>query len=229
MATSPTYAATGGSRGPRRHTPLLIAGAIVLAAVLIGASVLAGFYVSSQRFTATSGPTAKPTVTAPPTTTPAPTATAQPTPKPPPTPLAGFTAGSIAGGAPVAGQVTDVGSVRAAAQNGYDRFVLDLGQSPLQQYEVRTQATPKFTLDAKGEVVTLDGSRGIQIVLLNASNHAAFSGATDVRTGLPAIREARLIGDFEGVVSWALGVNGPGFVRVMALANPNRLVVDGQA
>jgi hypothetical protein len=46
---------------------------------------------------------------------------------------------------------------------------------------------------------------------------------------LPAIREARLIGDIEGVVFWALGVNGPGFARVMALTNPNRPVVDVQA
>jgi len=29
-------------------------------------------------------------------------------------------------------------------------------------------------------------------------------------------------------VTWALGVSGPGFVRVMTLTAPNRLVVDVQ-
>jgi hypothetical protein len=103
--------------------------------------------------------------------------------------------------------------------------VVDFGQSPLQPYEVRTQTTSTFTLDPKGVAVTLDGSRGVQVVLRDASNHVGFTGATDVRTGLPAIREARLTGDFEGVVTWSLGVDGPAFVRVTTLADPNRLIV----
>jgi hypothetical protein len=131
-------------------------------------------------------------------------------------------------GTAISGQQTSVGSIRAAAQTGYDRFVIDLGQSPLQQYEVRTQPTSKFTLDPKGEQVTLSGTRGVLIVLYNASNHESFPGDRDVRTGLPTIKEARLVGDFEGIVSWGLGVNGPGFVRVMTLTGPNRLVVDVQ-
>src|SRR6516162_9627483 len=112
MASPPTCANTGGSRGLRPRTPLAVAVAVVAASVLIGISL---------------GPQRSP-------------ATAQPTAPPVPAPLVGFSAGSIAGGAPAAGQVTSVGSVRAAAQSGYDRFVIDLGQSPLQQYEVRTQA-----------------------------------------------------------------------------------------
>jgi len=106
--------------------------------------------------------------------------------------------------------------------------VIDLGQSRLQQYEVLTQATSLFTLDPKGEVVTLSGARGVLIILHNASNHDSFAGPTDIRTGLSAIREARLVGDFEGVVSWGLGVSGSGFVRVTTLTGPNRLVVDVQ-
>jgi hypothetical protein len=54
-------------------------------------------------------------------------------------------------------------------------------------------------------------------------------GPTDVQTALPAIREARPVGDLEGMVSWGLRVRGPGFVRVMTLTGPNRLVVDVQA
>jgi hypothetical protein len=224
MASPPTFANTGGSHGLRPRTPLVVAGAIVLAVAVIAGSVLIGISIGSQRSPATAGPTPRATATTAPTTAPTAPAAAQPA----PVPLVGFSAGPIAGGAPIAGQVTSVGSVRAAAQSGHDRFVIDLGQSPLQQYEVRTQATSNFTLDPKGAVVSLDGSRGVQVVLRNASNHTSFSGATDLQTGLPAIREARLTGDFEGVVTWSLGVDGPGFVRVTTLPSPNRLVVDVQ-
>jgi hypothetical protein len=204
-----------------------VAGAIVLAVAVVAGAVLTGIYIGSQR--ASSGAVPTTTATAVPTATATQSVTAAPTatPQPAPTALAGFSAGSIAGGAAIAGQVTtSVGTVRVAAQNGYDRFVIDLGQSPLQQYEVSTQATSQFMLDPKGEMVTLDGSQGVQIVLRNASNHAGFAGATDLHPGLQAIREARLTGDFEGVVHWSLGVNGPGLVRVMTLTSPNRLVVD---
>lgn len=228
MASSPTYSTAGGSHSPRPRTPLLVAGAVVLTAVVVAASVLAGVYIGSQRSSAAPRPAPTATATAPTATPPATTAPTA-TPQPAPTPLAGFGAGPIAGGAAISGQLTSVGSVRAAAQTGYDRFVVDLGQAPLQGYEIRTQPTSKFTLDPKGEVVTLNGTRGVLIVLYNASNHEAFTGTTDIRTGLPTIKEARLVGDFEGMVSWGLGVNGPGFVRVLTLTSPNRLVVDVQS
>jgi hypothetical protein len=202
----------------------MVAAATVLAVAVVAVSVLAGIYIGSQRLPATSAPAPKVTTTSAPTT--APSATAVPTPTP--AAIAGFGAGSFTGGAPIAGELTSVGSVRAAAQSGYDRFVIDLGQSPLQQYEVRTQATSKFTLDPRGEVVTLNGARGVLIVLYNATNHGSFTGTTDIRPGLPAIREARMVGDFEGMVSWGVGVSGPGFVRVLTLTSPNRLVVDVQ-
>jgi hypothetical protein len=222
MASHPRVVTSGGSHGRRPRTPLLVAGAIALAAVVIAASVLAGVYIGSPRSTPA------PTATTAHTATAAPTATPQPTAKPAPTPLAGFVTGRFTAGTVLSGQLTSVGSVRAAAQTGYDRFVIDLGSSPLQQYEVRTQPTSKFTLDPKGEVVTLNGTRGVLIILYDATNHDSFAGQTDLETSLPTVKEARLVGDFEGMVSWGLGVNGPGFVRVMTLPSPNRLVVDVQ-
>jgi hypothetical protein len=232
MASPPRYASATGPHGPRAHRPLMVAAATVLGLAVVAGSVLLGTYIGSQRSPATSTPgpraTAPAVPTAAPSATAAPTATPRPEPGGAPAPLAGFGAGPFSGGSPMNGEVSSVGAVRMAAQSGYDRFVLDLGQSPLQQYEVRTQATSRFTLDPKGEVVTLGGARGLLIVLRNASNHDSFSGAADVMAGLSAIREARLVGDFEGVVSWGLGVDGPGFVRVLTLTNPSRLVVDVQ-
>jgi hypothetical protein len=205
----------------------MVAGAIVLAIAVVAGSVLLGTYAGSQRSPATPAPTPQVTATTAPTT--APTATSQTATGAAAAPLAGFGSGPLAGGAAIGGRVTSVGSVRAGSQTGYDRFVADLGQSPLQRYEIRTQPTSRFTLDPRGEVVTLNGARGVLVILYGASNHDSFVGTTDVRTGLPTIEEARLVGDFEGMVSWGLGVNGPGFVRVMTLTSPNRLVVDVQA
>lgn len=234
MASAPHYATAGGPHRLRPRTWIMAAGAVVLAVAVVAASVLIGITIGSQRSPATAKPATAPAATAPapPTAapaTPAPTAAPQRTPAGAPAPLAGFGAGPFSGGTAVSGQLTSVGSVRAAAQAGFDRFVIDLGQSPLQQYEVRTRATSAFTLDPRGEVITLSGARGVAVVLHDASNHDSFSGVTDLRTGLSTIRQARLVGDFEGVVTWGLGVDGPGFVRVMTLANPNRLVVDVQS
>ncbi|TMC06204.1 MAG: hypothetical protein E6J41_19615 [Chloroflexi bacterium] len=223
MATHPGSATAGGPHRLRPRTPLLAAGATVLAVALIVASVLVGQYIGSRH-----SPAATPTVTTAPTAGAPSTATPRPTASAVPVPLAGFGTGLFAGGAAISGRLTSVASVRAASQSGYDRFVIDLGSSPLQQYEVRTQTAPRFALDPKGETVTLDGARGVLIVLRGASNHDSFAGATDVHVGLPAIREARMVGDFEGVVSWALGIDGPGYVRVTTLTGPDRLVVDVQ-
>jgi hypothetical protein len=223
MASPPRYAS--GPHGLRPSTPIVVGGVIVLAAVLVLGTLLVSGTIGG-RSPATPGTTvtapAVPDVSAAPTTAPAAPATAAA-----PVPLPGFGAEAVTGGSP-AGVPSAITAVRTGAHEGYDRFVVELGGDPLQQYEVRPQAAPTFTRDPRGDAVTLEGSRGVLVVLRGASNHVAFSGPTDLFPALPAIREARLTGDFEGVVSWALGVNGPGFVRVQTLTSPSRLVVDVQ-
>ena len=43
---------------------------------------------------------------------------------------------------------------------------------------------------------------------------------------LPLVRQLKLTCDFEGDVTWTLGVARPNRYRVMELSNPARLVVD---
>lgn len=233
MAT-PSRSTTGG--GPWRFhapPPLLIGGIIALAAVLVLGTVLIGG-VPWQRSGAptpvpTTGATAVTRPTAVPSTAPTSAPTSVPTSVPnAPVALPGFGAAPVSGGAAVSGAPVEIVTVRAAAHDGYDRFVIDLGTSPMPQYEVRTQTSPTFTLDASGAPVTLQGSRGVEIVLHGAAAHPTYTGSRDLLLGLPALREARVTGDFEGVVHWALGVNGPGFVRVETLTGSTRLVVDVQ-
>jgi hypothetical protein len=143
--------------------------------------------------------------------------------------LPGFTcATTAAGGSPGPGPVP-VTAVRAGPQNGYDRFVVQL-DGPVPQYEVRPQASAVFTQDASGLQVTLAGSAGLKVTLHGASGQGTYSGPTDLRpAGTGTLREARQMGDFEGVVTWGLGVSHPACFRAFALTGPSRLVVDVQA
>ena len=54
---------------------------------------------------------------------------------------------------------------------------------------------------------------------------ATFSPAT-ITPGAPVLRQVRFAGDFEGRVSFGLGVAGRGGFRVSELRNPTRVAVD---
>jgi hypothetical protein len=202
-------------------------GAAVLIAVVVLGVVLSGRIWGHQPgVSATPGPQ----VTAPGVPTTAPTTVPATQPSLAPTALPGFGAGPVTGGSPGVGTVS-IASVRAAAQAGFDRFVIDFGSSPPKNlaFEVLPQATSTFITDPKGEQVTLQGTRGVEVNLFSVSNWTSLPGSTDLHLGLPAIKEARRTGDFEANVHWSLGIDGPGFVRLMTLTGPTRLVVDVQS
>jgi hypothetical protein len=215
-------------RRPRRHllTPslgiaalaaLLIAGGTALAASLVPVPRLVGRTPSvAPTARATPPPTPAETPAATPTPAAVPTATPSPTAAPTQVALPGCAATSGGGGGH--GAVTDV---RMAAHPGYDRFVMQFA-GPVPQYEVRPQVGATF------DAVTLDGSAGILIVLHDASAAGSYGGPTDFRPGYPALREARQLGDGNGVVEWGLGLARPTCYQLQTLPNPSRLVVDVQ-
>ncbi|HEY0408712.1 MAG TPA: hypothetical protein VGE42_00435 [Candidatus Dormibacteraeota bacterium] len=148
----------------------------------------------------------------------------------------GATAASLpCSSAPVEGTVTGgsgtarVTGVAAASHEsaGYDRFVIRLSGAPT-SYRVIPQGTPDFFEDASGRPVTLEGTAGVRIALQGVAGTPAYAGPTDLHPGLAQLREARQTGALEGVVSWGLGLAGPGCVRVQAptAAAPTQLVVD---
>ena len=120
--------------------------------------------------------------------------------------------------------VTDV---RAAAQSGVDRFVIQFS-GPVPQYEVKPQASTTFTQDPSGFRVTLDGSAGLQVTVHGAQSYGSYSGSTDLRPRLSVLREARQVGDFEGVLTWGLGLSHASCFRAYVLTGPSRLVIDVQ-
>jgi len=110
--------------------------------------------------------------------------------------------------------------VRTAAhpECGYDRLVLDI-TGPRPSFEVRY--VPRVTADPSGKPIILPGQRYLLITFQPAK--AQFisgdsSGRSTARMapalGYPVLKGYALAGDFEGVFTLALGLDGPASIRI---------------
>jgi hypothetical protein len=176
------------------------------------------------------GPTLAPAATLSPVASPARVASApriaQPPvtpPAPPGTNLPAFACADAGGGKTgVANAVT----ARVAEQIGYDRFVLQF-DSAVPSYTVKRQATPTFPSGASGQTITLSGTSGVLLNVQSATGASTFTGPTDFTHGeYLVLKEARQTQDFEGHLSWGLGLGKPACMRTFTLTDPARLVVD---
>src|SRR3954454_24798532 len=80
-----------------------------------------------------------------------------------------------------------------------------------------------------GDVVALKGKKRLQPVFPSARAHLASGGAllADTTTPLcPNLRQVKLAGDFEGVVTFGFGLKRKTGFRVFRLSDPTRVVVD---
>jgi hypothetical protein len=144
-------------------------------------------------------------------------------PTPPGTNLPAFACANVSGGQT---GVTNTVTARVAEQTGYDRFVLQF-DSPVPSYTVTRQATPVFPLGASGQAITLSGTSGVLVQVQTATGANTFTGPTDfTQAQFAVLKEARQTEDFEGHVSWGLGLGKPACLRAFTLTNPARLVVD---
>ena len=146
-------------------------------------------------------------------------------PTPPGTNLPGFACSDASGGKTgVANTIT----ARMGEETAYDRFVLQFDPI-VPTYSVKRQAKPVFPLGGSGESVTLEGNAGVLVTVHSATGATTFTGSTDiVHTDYGVLVEARQTQDFEGYVSWGLGLTRPACMRVFTLSDPARLVVDFQ-
>jgi hypothetical protein len=226
--------------GPPRasRTPRLAVAVAVLATLTVVAGLLlAGHRGAIPPGTPAGQATAVPRATpAPATATPAPVPTRRPSPAataPAPAPpgsgpaaaLPAFSCAVQSGGG---GGTAGLTAVRASPQGGFDRFVIQF-DGPVPRYQVTPQASATFTSDPQGSPVTLAGTAGLRVTVTGVSNWASLSGPTDLKPGGPALEEARQVGDFEGVVTWGLGLAHVTCFRAYTLRGPDRLVIDVQA
>jgi len=122
--------------------------------------------------------------------------------------------------------VANVVAARVAPQAGYDRFVLQF-DSMVPTYSVKRQASPVFPSGPSGQTLTLSGTSGVLVRVHSATGANTFTGPTDISHGeYPIVKEARQTEDFEGYVSWGLGLGKAACLRTFTLADPARLVVD---
>jgi hypothetical protein len=214
---------------PSAQAPRLAVAFALVATVLIVASlILVGRHAIPLPPTTPAGQPTSVAQTPAPTTAPTQTQPAVvPSGSAPTANLPAFTCTAQSGGgvsapAPLIG-VTDV---RAGPQSGYDRFVIQLN-GPVPHYDVTPQSSATFVQDASGAPVTLAGSAGLAVRLHGAQSHGTYNGQADQHpAGTAVLREARQTGDFEGVVSWGLGLSHTACFRAFTLTGPARLVID---
>jgi len=89
--------------------------------------------------------------------------------------------------------------------------------------------------DPSGQVVPVAGGAVLQLVMSNASGvdlsvnppEITYTGPTRIAADLPNVVEVVETGDFEAVLSWAIGVrSGAGGATAQVLTDPTRVVVD---
>jgi hypothetical protein len=181
-------------------------------------------------FVAACGPNLAPSATITPADSPAPVASAPQIQQPPVTPpippgtnLPAFACADSSGGKT---GVANLVTARATEQPGFDRFVLQF-DSAVPSYTVKRQASPVFPFGASGQTITLSGTSGVLVDVQSATGANTFTGSTDMTHGeYLVLKEARQTQDFEGHLSWGLGLGKPACLRAFTAADPARLVVD---
>ena len=144
-------------------------------------------------------------------------------PTPPGTNLPAFACADTGGGQTGVANLT---SARVAAQTGYDRFVLQFDQL-VPSYTVKRQPAPAFPLGGSGQTITLSGTSGVLVRVHSATGANTYTGPTDfTHNEYPVLKEARQTEDFEGYLSWGLGLGKAACMRTFTLTDPPRLVVD---
>jgi len=122
--------------------------------------------------------------------------------------------------------VANVTAVRLAELPDFDRFVLQF-DGPVPTYTVKRQDKPTFPMGGSGQTITLSGTAGVLVRVHSSTETNTYSGSTDIsHPEFLVLKEARVTEDFEGYVSWGLGLDHPVCMRTFTLSNPSRLVVD---
>jgi hypothetical protein len=129
------------------------------------------------------------------------------------------------GGAPGPIQLVHV---RVAHHPTYDRVTFEF---TTQRPGYRVAYVGKVTQDGSGAPVALQGQAFLSVVFEPAVAHddagaPTYRGPRSVVTGYPSLKQVAFAGDFEGNVSWGLGLDDRVGFRVIELDGPPRIAVD---
>jgi hypothetical protein len=122
---------------------------------------------------------------------------------------------------PSSGSQARLSSAAAGCHSTYDRFVVRVGSGGKPGYDVRYVS--KIIADPSGNPVSLQGTKRLRVIIRNATAHTLPSTITP---GCSNLRQVKKAGDFEGVVSYGLGLRRKTGFRVFRLTGPTRIVID---
>lgn len=156
-----------------------------------------------------------------------PSATETPTPSPTEEPFSGDRE-PVVKDDPAAPPVATQTDVRYAAHGDFDRVVFDfIDNSPGYRIEY---VEPPILADGSGLEVEIEGEAFLQVRFSTAQAHDDDGNATidefEIMPGLTSVVEIERTGDFEGYVTWVLGLPAELDFRVSDLTDPIRVVVD---
>lgn len=121
-------------------------------------------------------------------------------------------------------------AVRAARQETVDRVVFEFSDR-VPGYKVAYGKKP--LVGTSGKEVPLAGSAALVVHMEQASGFNLDTGTPTysgpqrlAAAGTRAVTEVVHVEDFEGVLNWAIGLNGEVPFRVSTLVSPPRMVVD---
>jgi hypothetical protein len=137
----------------------------------------------------------------------------------PPFTTAPKTAGGSGGQAELFGAATGCHST-------FDRFVIR-GRLATPGYDVRYVS--KIVADGSGQTISLLGTKRNRVVIRPARGHTSGGANLLPSTLTPKcsnLRQVKKAGDFEGVVSYGLGLSRRTGFRVFRLTGPTRVVID---
>ncbi len=137
--------------------------------------------------------------------------------------------------APQTGPKAFLTAVRADSHTGYDRVVFEF-EGPTPGYDVAYLTGPLQNQDS-GAPIAVDGASVLKFAMTSAASadvgvtvRETYTGPKRFKpSGTPTVAELVQVSDFEGTLTWAIGVRQAAPFKVQALSSPSRLVVDLQS
>jgi hypothetical protein len=117
--------------------------------------------------------------------------------------------------------------VRAAEHDGFDRIIFEFDA---EDAGFRAEYVDEATGCGSGLPVEIAGAALLQVRITPVAAHDEAGAPTfaqqELAPGLPSILEAEQTCDFEGAVTWVVGLAQEAEFNALTLRNPFRIVVD---
>lgn len=141
-------------------------------------------------------------------------------------------ASPVSAGAPVACPASGsyLTAVRTGLQPTTDRVVFEFAGGAPSSYAVTRVS--QVVADGSGKPVAIAGRSFLRVTFRGATavcpstGHATYPGPASLAPRLPQVQALAAAGDFEGYLSWGIGLATKASYRVYMLTAPYRVVID---